>query len=93
MIEVAGVVADLVDVRGDRSRQPVVLLEIDDQVRARLAPDLGQRGDVLGAVDGHPDEVTTGLADRLRLLDGGLHVLGAGGAHAIVVTPWWGRCR
>ena len=63
--------------------QAVVLLQVDHEVGRRLAADLGQRLHVLGVVHGHADEVAAGLADGLRLLDGGVDVLGARGAHAL----------
>ena len=41
VIEVPGVVADLVDVRRDRLGQPVVLLQIDREIGLRLPADFG----------------------------------------------------
>ena len=83
MVQMARVVADLVHVGRHGGGQPVVLLEVHHQVRAGLAPDLGQGFHVLGAVHGHADEVAAGLADGLCLLDGGVDVLRSGGAHAL----------
>ena len=81
--EVAGVVADLVDVRGHALGEAVALLEVHHEAGLRLAPHLGERLDVLRAVDRHPDERASGPADGLGLRDGGVHVLGAGRAHAL----------
>ena len=62
--EVAGVVADLVDVGGDGLGQAVALLEVDHEVGLRLPADLGEGLHVLRAVDGHADE---GAARRVRM--------------------------
>jgi hypothetical protein len=63
--------------------EPVVLLEVDDQVGLRLAAHFGERLDVLRAVDGDAHQVAAGLPDRLGLLDRGVDVLRARGAHAL----------
>ena len=46
MVEVARVVAELLNERGDLLGEPVVLLQIDDEVRLRRAADLAQGVDV-----------------------------------------------
>ena len=81
--EVPRVVPDLVDVGGDLLGEAVALLEVDDEVGRRLATDLGEGGDVARAVDGDAHEDAAGLAYGLRLLDGGVNVLGTGRAHAL----------
>ena len=64
VIQVARVVADLVDVRRDQLRQPVVLLQIDRQVRLGLLADFGQGLGVLLAVDGDPHDVGARLVQQ-----------------------------
>ena len=83
VVEMAGVVPHLVDVRRDGGGQPVVLLEVDHEVRARLAPDLGQGVNVTGVVHGNADEIAPSLPDRLGLFHRGVDVLRSGGAHTL----------
>ena len=64
--EVAGVVADLVDVRGDARGEPVALLQVDDEVGLRLPADLGEGLDVLRAVDGDAHEGAAGARGSPR---------------------------
>ncbi len=47
VVEVAGVVADLVDARRDDLGEAVVLLKIDREVRGGLSPNVGERRRVL----------------------------------------------
>ena len=84
VVEMTGVVTQLLDVRRDLLGQPVVLLKVDDEirVRARLA-DLGERGDVLRIVDGDADDVGAGRLEQLDLADGGGDVLRARGGHRL----------
>jgi hypothetical protein len=81
--EVARVVADLVDVGGYDLGQAVALLEVDHEVGLRLAANVAQRVDVLGAVHGYADEGASGEPDGLGLGDGSVDVLRACGAHAL----------
>ena len=64
VIEMAGVVADLVDMRRDQLGQAVVLLQIDRQVRRRLPANLGQGLGVLLAIDGDPHDVGPGVVQQ-----------------------------
>ena len=83
VVQVTGVVANLVDVRRDRSGQPIVLLQVDDQRRAGLATDLLDRRDLELVVDGDADDSRTGGAELLALADGGIDIAGLGRAHAL----------
>ena len=83
MPEVARVVADLVHVGGDALGQPVAFLEVHDQIGGRALADFSERVDVLLAVHRNAHDPGAGLAERLGLGGGGLHVLGVGGAHAL----------
>ena len=84
VVEVAGVVANLVDVRRDLRDQPVVLLQVDDNVRLGDArPDPRERIDVLRAVDRDADETGAGVVEHLRLVRRGFDVLRLRGAHRL----------
>ncbi len=83
VVEVAGVVAHLVHVGSHLGGEAVVLLQVDHEVGGSLAADLRQRLHVLRVVHRDPDQGAAGVADGLRLLDGGVDVLGAGRAHAL----------
>ena len=75
VVEVPGVVPELLHERGDLLGEPVVLLQIDDEVRVRAGgADLGERRDVLRIVDGDADDVGTGLFEQLDLPDRGRDV-------------------
>ena len=60
----AGVVADLVDVRSDELGQAVVLLQIDRQVGLGLLADFGQGLGVLRAIDGDADDIGPGIVQQ-----------------------------
>ena len=80
----AGVVAQLLHVRRDLLRQPVVLLQIDGEICLRAsAANLGQRGHVFGIVHRDADDVGAGCFQQLDLPDGGRDVLRAGGGHRL----------
>ena len=79
----AGVVAELVHVRGHGRGEPVALLEVDHEVGLRLPAQLGEGLDVLRAVDGDTHQRSAGAPDRLGLLDRRVDVLGARRAHAL----------
>ena len=83
MIQMARVVADLVDVRGDVAGQAIVLLQVDRQIGLGLAADFGQRRGVLAAVDGDPHHVGAGGRQVVRPGHRGLDVLGVRGRHAL----------
>jgi hypothetical protein len=83
VVEVAGVVSQLVDVGRDRGRETVALLEVHDEIGRRLAPNLGQGRDVSQVVDRNADDVAPGRPDRFDLADGCLDVAGGCGAHAL----------
>jgi hypothetical protein len=61
VVEVARVVAHLVDVRRHLRHQPVVLLEIDDEVRRRALADFRESFGVLHVVAGDADEAGAGV--------------------------------
>ena len=83
VVQVARVVAELRDVRGDQRREPVVLLQVHDQRHAAALLDLGQRLGVGLAVDRDTHERRARLRQALGLRGGGGDVLGVGRAHAL----------
>ena len=83
VIEVTGVVSDLVDEGRYDFREPVVFLKVHGKIGRRSFPDGAQGFRVLGAVYGHPHDTRTGLAKCLGLRGRGLDVLRLGGAHAL----------
>jgi hypothetical protein len=83
VIEVARVVADLIDVRGDQLGQAVVFLQIDRQVRLRLLANFGQGLGVLLAIDSNADDIGSGLVQQVHEPDGGVDILRVRGRHAL----------
>src|SRR5688500_2019415 len=57
MIEVAGIVADFVDMRGHLRDEAVILLQIDGKISGSLLANLGERLGVLSAIDCNSDHV------------------------------------
>ncbi len=83
MVEVSGVVSDLVDKGGDQLGKPKVLLQVDRQVCRGALPDLGKRLSILVAVDGNPHHARTTLAQRLGLGRCRVNILRLGRGHAL----------
>ena len=83
VIEVAGVVAELVDVRRESLGEPVVLLQVDDEVGFGLPADFGDGVGFGGAIDGDADDVGAGVDERVCLGDGGVDVARLRGRHAL----------
>ena len=83
VVQVAGVVAQLVDEGRDLLRQPVVLLQIDREQARRLRPNLRERVDVGLAVDGDPDHVCPSRFEDPHLPQRGGDVAGLGGGHRL----------
>ena len=65
VVQVAGVVANLVHVRRDERGQPVVLLQIDGERRGRARAHLRQRLDVALRVHGDAHQVSAGGVDEV----------------------------
>ena len=83
VIEMARVVADLVDVRRDHFRQPIVFLQIDREIGRRLLAHGGQRFGVAAAIDGDAHDVGPGADKIVHLGDRGGDVLRGRGRHAL----------
>ena len=83
VVQVAGVVANLVDVGCDLRAESVVLLQIDRKWGGGLLADSGERLDVFARVDGDADEVGAGGFEQLDLADRGLDVLRARRGHRL----------
>ena len=83
VVEMSGVVADLVHVGRDHFGQAVVLLQVNAQHRFALAPDPDQRLGILAVVRGDADDVGAGLLKQPELRQRGVHVGGGRGAHAL----------
>jgi hypothetical protein len=91
VVQVAWVVADLLDERRDELGEAVVLLQVDRQRDPRERRELRQRLDVLARIDGDPDQVRARVLQELDLAPRGGEVLGACRRHALdgdgAVTP------
>jgi len=83
VMQMAGVIADLVNVRRHEFRQTVVLLQIHGQIGGALPADLRERRGVLGAVSGDPDHIRSGRGQRLDLGHRGIDILSPRGRHAL----------
>ena len=83
MVQVARVVADLVDHRRDVGRQAIVLLEIAGEIGLGPLADLGQGQGVGLGIDRHANDVGPGLDQVLDLGDRRVHVGRLRGAHAL----------
>ncbi len=83
VIQVARVVAELGDERGDLLGEAIVLLQVDGQVGVRAVVDLSEGVGLFLAVDGHPDDVSPGIRQRVDLPDGRLDVGRFGRRHAL----------
>ena len=83
MIEMAGVVANLVDVRSDLDGQAVILLQIDRQVGLGLFANLGQGRGVLAVIYRDPHHVRARVEQRIDLADRGGDILRVRGRHAL----------
>ena len=83
VVQVAGVVAELVDVGRDAAGETVIFLQVDDQVGRGLAADFGQGVGVASAVDGDADHVGPGGDEVVHLGDRGVNVLRVRGRHAL----------
>ena len=83
VIQMARVVADFVDVRGDIGHEAVILLQIDGEIRAGLAADFGERFGIFAIVDGNADDVGAGRFQIANLGDRGGDILRGRGRHAL----------
>ena len=84
VVEVTGVIAELLHERRDAFGQPVVFLQVDDQIRIRpRRTNFRERGDVLRRVDGDADDVGAGGFEQLHLPDRGGDVLRFRGRHRL----------
>jgi hypothetical protein len=83
VMQVARVVADLIDVRADALRQTIVFLQVDGQRGGGLPANGFQRLDLLVVVDGDADDRRTGTLQLLDLCDGRVDITGLGRAHAL----------
>ena len=79
----AGVIADLVDVRRQLARQAIILLQIDGQICLRLLANFSQRLGVLLAIDGNPDNVCRRLVQQIHQLHRRINVLGVCRRHTL----------
>src|SRR6185369_256335 len=84
VVEVTGVVAELLHERGDLLRQPVVFLKIDHQVRIGAGDtNIGQGSDVLGVINRDTNHVRAGKLQQLDLADRRRYVLRARCCHRL----------
>ena len=83
MIEMTGVVADLVDVRCDDFSQAIILLQIDHQIRFGLFADFRQCSRVFRAVNRDANHVSTCRKQILDLTDRRIDILSLCRCHAL----------
>ena len=80
MVQMAGIIADLIDIGSHQRRQTVILLQIHRKYG--LTEDF-QGLNILLAVDGNPNDIRPGLFQNLDLTGGGVDIHGAGGRHTL----------
>ncbi len=83
VIQVARVVAELIDMRCESLGQPVVFLQIDDQIGRRLAANLGDGFGLGRTVDGDSHHVGARGGQRVHLPDRRIDVARCRGGHAL----------
>ena len=83
VVQMAGVVAQLVHERRDLLGESVVLLQVDHERRPRALSDLGEGLGIPLAVDRHADQPGPRRVERLRLSRGRLEVAGGRCTHAL----------
>ena len=83
VVEVSGVVAELVDVGCHDLREPVILLQVHAEVGVGFGGDIDNREGIGGAVDGDPHHIGSGPFEVADLSGGGGDVAGRGGRHAL----------
>ena len=83
VVQVAGVVAEFVDMRSHDLRHPIVLLQIHRQVGFGLVANFGQSGSFFFVVDGDANDIGTGIVHQVHERDGGVDVSGFGGGHRL----------
>ena len=83
VVEVSRVVSNLVNKRGDRFSQSIVLLQINREVGLGVCPDFSQSLCIFVTVSRNADNASSGRSQLVDLSAGGLHIPGVGGAHAL----------
>jgi hypothetical protein len=83
VMQMARVVANLVDVRADPCREAVVFLQVDRERCCGLAPDLAQRVNFLVVVDRDTHHPRAGATQLLALRHRRVDIAGFRGAHAL----------
>ena len=83
MVKVTRVVANLVNMRRDDFRQPIVFLQVHGQVARGLLTNFRQRLRFLPTVDGNPHDVSAGREHIGGLSNSGVDVGGLRGRHAL----------
>ena len=78
-----GVVANLVYKRCDDFRQPVILLQVNGQIRIGLSTDFSESCGILRAVDGHANDVCPRLEQSFDLTDRCVDILRMRRSHAL----------
>ena len=83
MIQVAGVIPDLIHIGSDQRGQPVIFLQVHGKNRLGSLPEDFQSLDVLLAIDCDADDIGPGLFKNLDLPGGGVDIHGPGSSHAL----------
>ena len=83
MIEVSGVVTNLVHIRSDHFSEAIILLQIDRQVAFDLPPNLHQRFSFFLIINRDADNIRTSRYQIINLTNGRVDVRGLGRGHAL----------
>jgi hypothetical protein len=85
VVEVSRVVSNLVNKRGDRFSQSIVLLQINREVGLGVCPDFSQPLCIFVTVSRNADNASSGRSQLVDLSAGGLHIPGVV-AHMLWMT-------
>ena len=83
MVQMSGVVANLVDMRGDDFGEPIILLQVYGQISLHLTPNLHQGFGFFLIVDGDTHDIRAGVDQIINLPHRGVNVGRFGGRHAL----------
>ena|SRR5206468_5847716 len=83
VIQVAGVIANFVDVGRDNGGESIILLQIDGQIGLGLPANFGESLGIAGTINGDSDNISASGMQLVDLLDRRRDVLRVRGRHAL----------